>query len=121
MESQHTFSGARVCVRYADMRRMDACHISWTPRVLLWGGDPRKDATDERTGLAGGAVPGGAAPAARGRLPDAGVDQRGRRRRAGGLATAQWISVRRDREPVGLANHRRRSGVVEHAAFPGDA
>ena len=54
---------------------------------------------------------------AHGGLPDAGLAHRGRRRRAGGVAAAQPLRRRRDREPGRLADDRRRPRQPEHAAL----
>ena len=56
-------------------------------------------------------------PSAGGRLPDARLAQRGRRRRAGGLAAAQPRRRERDREPRRLADDGRRARLPRHAAL----
>ena len=45
-----------------------------------------------------------------------GSQRRGRRRRPGGVASPEPLGPERDREPAGVADHRRVPGVPEHAA-----
>ena len=53
-----------------------------------------------------------------GRVPDARLDHRGRRRGAGGVAPPQPHRHERRRQPERLADDRHRAGVPRHAALP---
>src|SRR6266508_5994829 len=75
----------------------------------------RRNVTDERGRLAGGAVRREPAPPAGGGLPDARLTRGGGGRRAGSLAPSQPLGGKRDRELSGMADHGRRPRVPEHA------
>ncbi len=92
-------------------------HIEWSARVYRYDPTRRRDVTDGRARLAGAALRGAPNPPAGGRLPDARLAQRGRRRRPGGLAAAQPHRRGRDREPRRLADDGGRARVAEHAAL----
>src|SRR6266540_2538489 len=76
----------------------------------------RRNVTDERGRLAGGAVRREPAPPAGGGLPDARLTRGGGGRRAGSLAPSQPLGGKRDREPGGMADHSRGACVPDHAA-----
>ena len=57
-------------------------------------------------------------PPACGRLPDARLDRRGRRRRPGGLAAAEPLGLRRGRQPARLADDGGRPRLPRHAPRP---
>src|SRR5215218_10224946 len=78
----------------------------------------RRNVTDGCTRrMAGGAFRGAPRPTEGGGLPDARLDERGRRRRAGDLAQARTLWRRWRREPGRVANDGRVKGVPEHAAL----
>ena len=79
----------------------------WGPVSPVYGTIRARDAPGRR---ARDALRGAPDPPARGRLPDARLARRGRRRRAGGLDPAEPRGRRRDREPRRLADHGRRRG-----------
>src|SRR4051812_36262533 len=80
-------------------------HIGGLRFVNPYDGPRREDVTDGRTRTAGRAVRAPPRPPARGRLPDAGLEQRSRRRGAGVVAAAEPDRGRRCRGPPGLADH----------------
>src|SRR5829696_1094372 len=67
--------------------------------------------------MAGGAIRGAPRPPEGGCLPDARLDERGRRRRTGGLVATRTLRRRRRREPGRMADDGRGKGVPEHAAL----
>ena len=81
----------------------------------------RGDVTDGRARLAGGAVRGAPRPPAGGRLQDARLAERGRRRGPGELAAAQPVGHERGREPPRVADDGRRARVAQRAALAPDA
>src|SRR5437763_1171172 len=71
-----------------------------------WWYDPpdARGVTDGRAGMAGRTLRGAADPFARGRVPDAWLAERSRRRGPRGLAAAESFERERDREPGRLAH-----------------
>src|SRR6266581_3334464 len=77
----------------------------------------RRNVTDGRTRMVGGAIRGQPDPPAGGGLPDAWLALRGGRRRTGVLAPPQPLRHERRREPGRMADDGRRAGLPRHAAF----
>ena len=86
-----------------------ACHIARISRVYCNDPTRRRNVTDGRARMAGRALRGAPDPPAGGGLPDARLAERGRRRRAGSLATTQPLRRERGREPRRLADDGRRA------------
>src|SRR5215210_5085244 len=73
-------------------------------------GTRRGNVTDGRTGLAGTTIRDPPDPPEGGGLPDARLNRRGRRRRAGSLAAPQPLGHQRRPEPGRMADDRRQPG-----------
>src|SRR3954453_2521467 len=92
--------------------------ISW---VYCYDPKRRRNVTDGRTRLAGGAIRGEPRPHAGGGLPDAGLAERGGRRRAGGVDSPEPLRRGRDQGPPRLADDGRRAHISQHAAVAQEA
>src|SRR6266487_1325170 len=77
----------------------------------------RRNVTDGRTRMAGGAIRGLPDPPAGSGLPDARRPYRGGGRRAGVLAPPQPLRHQRRREPGRMADHGDRADLPRHAAL----